>query len=71
MPRLTLILHLPDKLNPLLDSLTPLITCSKVGTFGMRPMDELAKVPQAQVVICDVSQTVDPQGRVTMGLRPL
>ena len=32
--------HLPDELDPLLDSLTPLITCSKVGTFGKRPMDE-------------------------------
>ena len=32
--------HLPDELNLLLDSLTPLITCSKVGTFGKRPMDE-------------------------------
>ena len=31
--------HLPDKLNPLLDSLTPLVTCSKVGTFNKRPMD--------------------------------
>ena len=28
-------------------------------------------VPQAQVAICDISQTVDPRGRVTMGLRPL
>ena len=26
--------HLPDELDPLLDSLTPLVTCSKVGTFG-------------------------------------
>ena len=40
MPRSTLTPHLPDELNPLLDSLTPLVTCSKVGTFGMRPMDE-------------------------------
>ena len=32
--------HHPDELNPLLDSLTPLITCSKVGTFDMRPLDE-------------------------------
>ena len=32
--------HLPDELDLLLDSLTPLITCSKVGTFGKRPMDE-------------------------------
>ena len=39
-PKLTLTLHLPNELNPLLNSLTPLITCPKVGTFGMRPMDE-------------------------------
>ena len=32
--------HLPNELDPLLDSLTPLVTCSKVGTFGKRPMDE-------------------------------
>ena len=32
-------LHLPDELNPLLDSFTPLIMCSKVGTFSKRPMD--------------------------------
>ena len=40
VPRSTLTPHLPNELNPLLDSLTPLLTCSKVGTFGMRPMDE-------------------------------
>ena len=40
VPRSTLTPHLPDELNLLLDSLTPLVTCSKVGTFGMRPMDE-------------------------------
>ena len=40
VPRSTPTPHLPDELNPLLDSLTPLVTCSKVGTFGMRPMDE-------------------------------
>ena len=28
-------------------------------------------VPQTQVAIRDVSQTVNPQGQVTMGLRPL
>ena len=28
-------------------------------------------VPQTQVAICDVSQTVDSRGRLTMGLRPL
>ena len=28
-------------------------------------------VPQTQVAIRDISQTVDPQGRLTMGLRPL
>ena len=38
--KLALTPHLPDKLDPLLDSLTPLVTCSKVGTFGKRPMDE-------------------------------
>ena len=32
--------HLPDELDPLLDSLTPLVSCPKVGTFGKRPMDE-------------------------------
>ena len=32
--------HLPGELNPLLDRLTPLVACSKVGTFGKRPMDE-------------------------------
>ena len=32
--------HLPYELNPLLDSLIPLVTCSKVGTFGKRPMDK-------------------------------
>ena len=40
VPRVTLTLHPPNKLNPLLNSLTPLVTCPKVGTFGMRPMDE-------------------------------
>ena len=38
--KLALTPHLPNELNPLLDSLTPLVTCSKVGTFGKRPMDE-------------------------------
>ena len=28
-------------------------------------------VPQTQVAIRDISQTVDPQGRLTMGLHPL
>ena len=28
-------------------------------------------VPLAQVAICDVSQTVNPRGQVTTGLRPL
>ena len=28
-------------------------------------------VPQTQVAVCDVSQTVDPRGRLTTGLRPL
>ena len=32
--------HLPNELDPLLDSLTPLVTCSKVGTFGKRLMDK-------------------------------
>ena len=32
--------HLPDELDLLLDSLTPLVACSKVETFGKRPMDE-------------------------------
>ena len=32
--------HLPGELDPLLDSLTPLVACSKVGTLGKRPMDE-------------------------------
>ena len=40
VPSSTLTPHLPNELNPLLDSLTPLITRSKVGTFGMRPMDK-------------------------------
>ena len=41
VPKSSLTPHLPDELNPLLDSLTPpLIACSKVGTFGKRPMDE-------------------------------
>ena len=40
VPKLSLTPHLPDKLDPLLDSLTPLVACSKVGTFGKRPMDE-------------------------------
>ena len=40
VPKLAPTPHLPKKLNPLLDSLTPLVTCSKVGTFGKRPMDE-------------------------------
>ena len=40
VPRLTLTPHSPNELNPLLNCLTPLVTCSKVGTFGMRPMDE-------------------------------
>ena len=71
VPRLTLTPHLPDELNPLLDSLTPLVTCSKVGTFDMRPMDKQSMVPQTQVAIHDVSQIVDPQGRVTVGLHPL
>ena len=31
---------LPGELNPLLDRLVPLVACSKVGTFGERPMDE-------------------------------
>ena len=28
-------------------------------------------VPQTQVAVHDVSQTVDPRGQVTTGLRPL
>ena len=32
--------HLPGKIKPLLDRLTPLVACSKVGTFAKRPMDE-------------------------------
>ena len=40
VPKLSLTPHLPDELNPLLDRLTPLVACSKVGTFGKRPMDE-------------------------------
>ena len=28
-------------------------------------------VPQTQVAVCDISQTVDPLGRLTMGLRQL
>ena len=32
--------HLPNELDPLLDSLIPLVTCSKVGTLDKRPMDE-------------------------------
>ena len=40
VPKSSLTPHLPDELDPLLDSLTPLVTCSKIGTFGKRPMDE-------------------------------
>ena len=40
VPKLAPTPHLPDELDPLLDSLTPLVTCSKVGTFGKRPMGE-------------------------------
>ena len=40
VPKSALTPHLPNKLDPLLDSLTTLISCSKVGTFGNRPMDE-------------------------------
>ena len=40
VPKLSLTPHLPGELNPLLDRLTPLVACSKVGTFGKRPMDE-------------------------------
>ena len=40
VPKSSLTPHLPGKLNPLLDRLTPLVACSKVGTFGKRPMDE-------------------------------
>ena len=39
VPKSALTPHLPDELDPLLDSLTPLVTCSKVGTFSKRPMD--------------------------------
>ena len=28
-------------------------------------------VPQTQVAVHDISQTVDPRGRLTMGLHPL
>ena len=31
--------HLSKELDPLLDSLTPLVACSKVGTFSKRPLD--------------------------------
>ena len=40
VPRSSPTPHLPGELNPLLDRLTPLVACSKVGTFGKRPMDE-------------------------------
>ena len=40
VPKSSPTLHLPGELNPLLDRLTPLVACSKVGTFGKRPMDE-------------------------------
>ena len=40
VPKSSLTPHPPNELDPLLDSLTPLVTCSKVGTFGKRPMDE-------------------------------
>ena len=40
VPKSALTPHLPDELDPLLDSLTPLVTWSKVGTYGKRPMDE-------------------------------
>ena len=39
VPKLTPTPHLPDELNPLLDSLTPLVACSEVGTFSKRPME--------------------------------
>ena len=39
VPKSTLTPHLPNELNPLLDSLTPLVACSKVGTFSKGPMD--------------------------------
>ena len=39
VPKPTPALHLPDELNPLLDSFTPLVACSKIGTFSKRPMD--------------------------------
>ena len=35
----TLTPHLPNKLDPLLNSLTPLVACSKVGTFSKRPLN--------------------------------
>ena len=40
VPKSSLTPHLPNELNPLLDRLTPLVACSKVGTFGKRPMDK-------------------------------
>ena len=40
VPKLTSTPCLPGELNLLLDRLTPLVACSKVGTFGERPMDE-------------------------------
>ena len=53
-------LHLPDELNPLLDSFTPLVACFKVGTFSKRPMDCQGMMFQAQVAIRDVSRIVNP-----------
>ena len=66
----TLALHLPDELNPLLDSFTPLVACSKVGTFSKRPMEWQGMISRAQVAIRDISRIVHPWGRLTMELRP-
>ena len=52
MPRRSLSQLLPDELNPLLDSLPPLLHIP-IGTFGMRPIDKSDTAPQTQVAICD------------------
>ena len=68
MPRLSLSLHLPDELNPLLDSLTPLLHIQS-GIFDLRSIDEQEVAPQTQVAIGNISSIVDPRGWVAMGLR--
>ena len=70
MPRLSLSLHLPDELDPLLDSFSPLLRITS-GIFNLRSIDEQEVAPQTQVAIGDDSPIVNPRVQVATGLHPL